>query len=408
MGTESIFKDLQTDQNWGVPYKNALLKKQLLNLFAKNGNATVADLCKYLNVSTPKINELLNDLMEHGLVKDYGKIEGGVGRKPNLYGLEPSSANFVGIEVKRDTVNIAMMDFSENFIHFQENVPYKLENSLEALEELCTIIDKFLTKTKVAKSKILGLGINLSGRVNHSTGYSYSFFNFGEKPVRKIIEQKLGIETLIENDSRAMAYGEFYCSGIEKEKDVLFVNVDYGIGLGIVIDGKLYHGKSGFAGEFGHSPWLDNDILCHCGKKGCLETEVSGHAITEIMKTKLREGEASIITKEIENIDDITMQDVINAALNDDMLAIDIISEAGEKLGRGIALLINIFNPQTVVLGGSLAQTDAYLRLPVKYAINKYSLTLVNSDTELKMSQLGKRAGIIGACLLARNQLLSV
>ena len=99
---------------------------------------------------------------------------------------------------------------------------------------------------------------------------------------------------------------------------------------------------------------------------------------------------------------------MIEAALNDDMLAIELISEAGEKIGRGIAALINLFNPELVILGGSLAETDAYIRLPIKYAINKYSLSLVNTDTQLTMSKLGKKAGIIGACLLVRKKILSV
>src|SRR5690606_22852293 len=172
--------------------------------------------------------------------------------------------------------------------------------------------------------------------------------------------------------------------------------------------GKLYYGKSGFAGEFGHIPWLQNDIICHCGKKGCLETEASGMAIVKTLIKKLEEGATSIITDKVKDHSQIKIQHIIEAALHDDMLAIDLIASAGDKIGRGIASLINLFNPELVILGGILAEADAYIRLPIKNAINKYSLNLVNTDTKLTMSELGKKAGIVGACLLVRNSVLAI
>ena len=274
---------------------------------------------------------------------------------------------------------------------------------------MCALINKFILELPALKEKILGIGINLSGRINHTSGYSYSFFYFEEEPLTKIIEGKVGISVFLENDTKAMACGEFSAGGIAKaEKDVLFLNLDYGIGLGIFIDGKIYYGKSGYAGEFGHIPIFDNEILCHCGKKGCLETEASGWALTRMFKEKIKEGSTSILTATIQNVDDIEMDDIIFAANNDDVLAIELIGKIGSNIGRGITLLINIFNPELVILGGSLASTGEYLRLPIKSAINKYSLNLVNNDTKLKMSMLGEKAGIIGACLLVRNKVLSL
>ena len=404
----TFFQELQADQVSGVTYKNVLLKKQVLDLFVHLGNLTLSDLGKHLNVSIPKTNELIVELIEDGLIRDFGKISSGVGRRPNIYGLEASSAHFIGVEVKRTHINIGLMDFSENFIECKNNIPYELSNNKKSLDRLCTLIEEFIATSKVKKERILCIGVNISGRINHKTGYSYSFFNFEETPVSKIIEQFIGIPTYIENDSRAMAYGEFYQGIVGQEKNVLFINMDEGLGMGIMIDGNLYYGKSGFAGEFGHVPWLANNILCHCGKKGCLETEASGLAITKSFIEKLKSGATSNVARNFKDFSKIQLEDVIEAALNDDMLAIDLISEAGEKIGRGIAALINLFNPELVILGGSLAKTDAYIRLPIKNAINKFSLSLVNTDTHLTMSQLGEKAGITGACLLARNKVLSI
>lgn len=405
---KTFFEELNSENVTGVAYKNVSLKKNVISYFANVGNATIADLCKELNLSAPKVTTLLSDLIADGLIKDYGKVESTGGRKPNLYGLVPDSAFFIGVDIKQSHINIGLSDLQKNLIKVAEGLPYNLDNNKESLETLCNLIKDFINELTVPKEKLLGIGINLSGRINYATGYSYSFFYFNEEPLSKVIESKVGIRVFLENDSKSMAYGEFSAGVVGAEKNILFLNLDHGIGLGILINGQLYYGKSGYSGEFGHIPLFDNEIICHCGKKGCLETEASGWALTRIFKERLLTGSSSILSQNNADIADLKMEDIINAANNDDVLAIELIAKIGENLGRGIALLINLFNPELVILGGSLAATEEYIRLPIKSAINKYSLSLVNQDTSLKMSMLGERAGIIGACLLVRNRLLSL
>jgi predicted NBD/HSP70 family sugar kinase len=405
---KKLFADLHNDGVDGVAFKNLHLKKQILSYFANTGDATITELSKELNFSSPKIAELLAELMEDGLIKDYGKAESGVGRRPNIYGLKPNSVFFIGVDVKKYHINIGLLDFKKTLIKTSEKIPFQLKNTQESLDELCTIIQEFTRELSSITDQIVGIGVNLSGRINYKTGYSYSFFHFSEEPLSKVIEKKLGIQTYLENDSRAMAYGEFCNGAVADEKNVLYINIDYGIGMGIMINGQLYYGKSGFAGEFGHIHAFNNEIICHCGKKGCLETEASGQALVSLFVRKLKEGASSIVSKKRKNPDDILLDDIIEAANHDDVLAIECIAVIGEKLGEGIAAIINLFNPELVILGGSLSATGAYIRLPVKSAVYKYSLSLVNTDTEFKMSVLGERAGIIGACLLVRNRLLAL
>jgi predicted NBD/HSP70 family sugar kinase len=404
----TIFEDFNSDTVTGVAYKNLQLKKQILVYIANMGNTTITDLSKEFNVSTPKINDLVLELIRDGLIRDYGKTGSGVGRRPNLYGLEPDSFFFIGIEVKQAYINIGLMDFQKNLIHTTDKIAYTLDNTPESLEQLCGIINGFIAGLSIRPEKILGIGINLSGRVNHTTGYSYSYFNFDDAPLSKIIEKKIGIYTYLENDSRAMAYGEFCCGVVNGEKNVLFINIDYGIGMGIQINGQLYYGKSGFAGEFGHIPIFDNEIICHCGKKGCLETEASGNALIRAFVQRLEDGATSIVTKKHPRFSDIRLDDITEAANKDDMLSIELIAQLGEKLGRGIATIINLYNPELIILGGSLSLTGDTILLPVKSAINKYSLSIVSNDTQLKLSKLGERAGVMGACLLVRDKLLSL
>ena len=202
-----------------------------------------------------------------------------------------------------------------------------------------------------------------------------------------------------------MTYGEYNCGAVQNEKDVLFVNIGMGVGIGIICNGKLYYGKSGYSGEFGHSPVFENEIICHCGKKGCLETEISGIALERKFKKSLQEGSISILSGK-KAVDDITLDDILSAVTeNEDTLAIEIIDEIGSKMGRYLSMLINIFNPELVILGGALAETDMYLRLPVRTSIHKYSLSLVSLDMDLKISALGSKAGIIGACYILRDKL---
>jgi transcriptional regulator of PTS gene len=384
-------------------------KKVILGHFANGGNTTIPDLSKELDVSVPKVTSLVGELIQEGLIKDYGKIESTGGRKPNLYGVVPDSAFFVGVDVKQSHINIGLSDLQKNLVRVSEKLPFKLDNTKESLESLCFYIQDFVAQLDVPEGRVLGIGLNLSGRINYTTGHSYSFFHFDETPLASVIQERVGIPVFLENDSRAMAYGEFCAGVVEDEKDVLFLNLDYGIGVGILFDGQVYYGKSGYAGEVGHMPIFDNERICHCGKKGCLETEASGWALTRMFREKLRDGSSSVITT-VKGVkpEDIGMTDIIEAALNDDVLAIELIAKVGESLGRGIAALINVLNPELIVLGGRLISTGDYLYLPIKTALNKYSLSLVNNDSQLKMSKLGERAGIMGACLLVRNRLLEI
>jgi predicted NBD/HSP70 family sugar kinase/predicted transcriptional regulator len=410
MPKTQLFADIfDENQTSGVALKNKELKKIIFNSLDNIGTGSITELSKELNISVPKTTSLINELITSGLIKDEGKIESTGGRKANMYGLVPEACFFLGVDVKKYYINIGLINFKKQLVNQKNRVAFKLENTPESLQKLILIIQSFIKElpAKIKKEKIFSMGINLTGRINNTNGYSYSFFHFQEEPLSSYFESQLGIRTYLENDSRAMAIGEFYAGDIANEKNVLFVNVDYGLGMGILIDGKIYYGKSGFSGEFGHIPIFENELICHCGKKGCLESEASGFAIIRLLHEKIKKGSTTSLLKKHKNITDITLTDIIQATKQEDPLCIELLAEIGEKLGRGLAILINIFNPEQIILGGILSETDDYLKLPVKSAINKYSLSLVNTDTQLKISTLGEKAGFLGACLLARNKLFS-
>lgn len=386
--------------------KSAHLKKKIITHYIYNGSSTITDLAKELDLSVPTVTKFISEMCEEGYINDYGKLETSGGRHPSLYGLNPESGYFIGVDMKKFAINIGLINFKGDMVELKMNVPYKSENTPEALDELCRLISKFIHEIKIDHNKILNININVSGRVNPESGYSFSLFNFEERPLAEVLTEKIGFRVSIDNDTRAMTYGEYLKGCVKGEKDIIFVNVSWGLGIGIIIDGKIYTGKSGFSGEFGHTNTFDNEIICHCGKKGCLETEASGSALHRILIERIRKGESSILSGRILSKENpLTLDEIIAAVNKEDLLCIEIVEEIGQKLGKQIAGLINIFNPELVIIGGTLSLTDDYIIQPIKTAVRKYSLNLVNKDSAIMTSKLKDKAGIVGACMLARSRM---
>jgi predicted NBD/HSP70 family sugar kinase len=382
--------------------KEALIKKKIILYAIQNGVGTIAGLAKEIDLSVPTTTKIINEMCANGAVYECGKLETNGGRHPNLYGLNPEAAYFIGVDVKQFMVNIAMIDFKGEMIDLNMGVPFELKNTPEALNRLIAIIQTFIDRQVIDKGKILNIALNISGRVNSESGYSYSIFYFEERPLADILCERLGYRVTIDNDTRAMTYGEYIAGCVTNEKDIIFVNISWGLAIGIIIDGKVYKGKSGFSGEFGHVKSYDNEIICHCGKKGCLETEVSGSAMYRRLLEMVKNGASSLLSKKILKNELITLNDIVQAVNKEDVLCIDLVEDIGRKLGEHLAGIINIFNPEMVIIGGTLSLTGDYIMQPIITAIKKYSLNLVNKDSVVTLSKLKEKTGIIGACMISR------
>ena len=401
------------DTQEGMPLsalKMSRLKKNVIQQLMLEEGTTISDICKETEFSVPTVTKVVVELIEEGIAFEKGKIDTAGGRRPSVYCINPNSAFFLGIDVRRDCVSIGLQNFKNEFLKLTTRIDYVLKNTMESLDGLCEIVNNFVDESGLEKTKILGACVVLCGRTNSAKGYSDSYFSFENESLSQLIENRIGLKTYIENDCRAMGYGE-YCFGVGAgldDKDIIYVNLNWGFGISMILNGMLYYGMSGFSGEFGHSPVLDNQILCQCGKKGCLETEISGQALVRRFKEKLADGSTSIVTSQ-KIVNDINMYDIINAAIkHEDLLAIEVIEEVGEKLGHYMSLLLNIFNPQLVILGGELASCGTYLTLPLETALHKYSLNLVLQDMKFKIGELGDKAGIIGGCYILRDRLFNM
>lgn len=388
--------------------KNSSLKQRIIGLCINDGDYSLADLSKELDTSIPTTTKLVGELVEDGLLVDMGKVGTNGGRRPCLYGLNPSAGYFVGVDIRRKFISFAVTDFKGALLDFHEALPFAVENSEESFREMCKVINKELRDSGTDPERVLAYGFNLTGRVNNETGYCFSYFLGEDKPIATVLEDELRKPVFVENDSRAMTYGEYICGVANGERNMLYLNVAWGLGMGMIVDGRLSYGKSGFSGEIGHFPFLNNNQICHCGKMGCLETGASGSAVHRIFMEKLHEGRTSMLSEKFHRGEDIHIEEIIEAVNEEDVLAIEVIEEIGTTLGRAIAGLINLFNPELIVIGGNVAVTREYLLLPIKSAIQKHSLNIINSDTTIKFSKLGRKAGAIGSCMLSRSKLLGL
>ena len=392
----------------GVTHKNSIIKRNIIAHMAVNGECTLSELTKELHISVPTITKLVQELVEENIVMDLGKVETPGGRRPNIFGLASSAIYFAGVYVGRDNMRYVVTDLQNNIIVEHCDLDFELQDRPQCFERICTNIENFISSCGVERDKILGLGFCIVGRVNPEMGRSYKYFTSSEQSLKEILEERIGIHVLIENDTRSRCYAEYTCGKSKDESNVLYLHMGRGVAIGMVMDGKLYYGKSGFAGEFGHIPFFDNEIICSCGKKGCLETEVSGIAIEEKMCREIEKGVNTILREQYERQKWIHIDDIIAAAKNDDNLSIELIEEAGEKVGKAVAFLINTFNPETVIVGGNLAMAGDYIMLPLKSATSKYSLNLVYKDTKFRLSKMSEDAGAWGVAMLIRNKIIGL
>ena len=388
--------------------KNSTLKKRIIALCINEDGYSIADLSKELNTSIPTITKLVGELMEEGFLVDMGKLGTNGGRRPSIYGLNPSAGYFVGTDVKKNSISIAVTNFKGQTVDYLEELAFTVQNSESSFRELCATIKKYLSDNGIDPTEVLAYGVNLTGRVNNETGYCFSYFIGEDKPIASVLEAELDKPVYVENDSRAMTYGEYICGTSNGVRNMLYLNVSWGLGMGMIVDGKLSYGKSGFSGEIGHFPLLNNNCICHCGKMGCLETGASGSAVYRIFMEKLKEGRTSTLSDKFNRGEHIHMEEILAAVNEEDVLAIEVIEEIGTTLGRAIAGLINLFNPELIIIGGLISETKEYLLLPIRSAVQKHSLNIINSDTTIKFSKLGKKAGTIGSCMLSRSKLLGL
>ncbi len=386
------------NQMAGVERKKYVQQMKIAKALYVDGPQSTSVLCKRLKISAPNMIAILNEMVEKKIVEKKGQGESIWGRKPDLYGVVSDSFYVMGVEMNIYKTRIAIFNAANERLTEVEEYSIVLNNNKDTLDLIVETVNTFIDRSGIDRKKLLGVGFSMPGLIDSVKGVNYTYLNFEDKPIAEILEERIGRPVYIENDAKAIALAEFRLGCAKDKKDVLVLFLDWGIGLGMILDGKLYRGTSGFAGEFSHIPMVENGQLCRCGKLGCMETVASGITILKMAEKGVEEGKTSILLDENQTLHKfLGLKNVIKAALEGDQYAIKILDETGKNLGRGISILIQLFNPELIVLCGKLAESGELITAPIKQGINTHAMKQISERSEIVVTDFGSEIGMMGA-----------
>lgn len=366
--------------------KQDLIAFKLLRLLHINGPMPVTALTKTLDISTPVLSAMLSRLVKEKWIEKKGKGASIGGRRPDLYACRDQSFFTICIDVELFATRLAIVDNNFNIITSIKNIPLQLGNSRK---DFCSQIHKamkaLLSSVKIPRERIIGCSIGMPGLISQGLGENYTYLlDEPEQSLQQDLETTLQLPVVLQNDVKGAALAELRYGLAKGKQNVLVLLMDWGVGLGIIMDGEVRQGSWGFSGEIGHIPFIENGELCYCGKRGCLETVASGLALSKIARKDISTGTTSILGKlSPKDIQELAPSHIIDAANKGDQYAIQLLSDIGANIGKGTSTLIQLFNPELIILSGKIAEAKQYITLPMQQAINTYCMTQVREKTKI-------------------------
>jgi predicted NBD/HSP70 family sugar kinase len=387
-------------ENKGV--KGSRLKNMIIKTLYFNKAMSCAGLSELFDKSIPSIAKAVNELMDEGFVVEDGYAPSSGGRRPLMYSVKANTMYILAIALDQLTARIQLFDLLNNAVADMVTFELKLLNNPDALAKLTTEINSYIKGSGVAKEKIAGIGIGMPGFINVTEGINYTYLDAGGESLTAYLTAKTGIKTYIDNDSSLIALAEQKFGIAKSQNEVMVINLGWGIGLGMIVNGKLFRGYNGFAGELSHIPLSEDGALCECGKRGCLEAEASMLVVARKAIAGIQQGRITSLKYNGNDHDHSKLMGdaVLEAANNGDQFAIELLSDAGYKIGKALAILIHIMNPANIVLSGRGAKVAKILMAPIQQALHKYCIPRLAGGTELLVSELGFDAELIGAAVL--------
>jgi len=382
----------------------SLLKQQILSTLYFEKTLSIVELSNLLGKSIPHVTKVLMELVESGYVTDAGLAPSSGGRRAQVYSLKADALYVVAVAMDQLYTKIVITDVLNNPVMPIETHELRLLNNSTAHEELSRIINNVIERSGISKRNIAGVGIGMPGFTNTKLGINYSYLlpPNGES-IYKYLERELELHVYLDNDSSLVALSELKFGLAKNKEEVMVINIGWGIGLGMIVNGVLFRGFTGYAGELSHIPISESDTLCDCGKRGCLETEASLKVITEKAMRGIKEG--SISGLKYDERPEQMSESIFIAANKGDQYAIELISDMGYKIGKAIAILIHIVNPELIVLSGRGAEVGKILLAPIQQALNKYCIPRLSEFTGVKVSTVGRKAELIGAAALVMENM---
>lgn len=381
------------------------LKQSIIRELYQHKQLSIHYLSKTIKMSTPTITRAIDELIEEEMVREIGIGESTGGRRPSIYGLKASSRYVIGIDLERYFIRMGIFDFDNQPVSEIHELNEGLETHTDIPGFLAEKVYELIEAYNIDRNKLLGIGISLPGLIDLRTGISYTYLNTG-RPTAKELMDRLGLPVFLEQDTRSMAWGEQAFGLAHGHQNVLCLNIGSGIGLSMILNGKIYTGHSGYSGEFGHIQIEPNGQLCHCGKIGCIETVASGKVLISKAKKDITEGSITQISGMIDgDLSRLNIKVILDAARAGDQYAIDLLGRIGEALGKGLSTLIHLFNPELIIIGGELSKAADFLISPIESNLNIYTIARIRKDAMIVSSELGDNARLMGTVALVMNKI---
>ncbi|WP_354332120.1 ROK family protein [Pedobacter sp. CG_S7] len=359
---------------------------------------TSTDISDQTGKSIPYTIKVLSELIKEGYVAEKGFANSSGGRKPINYSLIPNTHYILSVAMDQFSAQAVVVDMNNNFVTKVAHYSFDL-GKLKAATFL-TYLESFIQEMPIAKTDIIGVVLTMPGFVDTENGINHSFLEVPGQTLVEFIQDRISIPVFLDNNSTAIALGEQKFGVAAHVKNVMVLNLGWGIGLGMIVDDKIFRGNNGFAGEFSHIPIFNNGKLCTCGKRGCLETEASLIAITSNAKEGMKNGQITSLSSYAE----VNADHIIAEAIKGDLFSVKLISEAAYHVGQGLAILIHLMNPGAVVLSGKASVVGNIWMAPIQQALNEHCIPRMIKNTNFFISDLNNDAQLIGgAALMVEN-----
>lgn len=400
------------NQRKDVSYISKLNKINVLNLIRNSVGITRVDIVKETKLSAPTVTRIVDGLIEDNLVTMTGEGDSTGGRPPKLLKFTGSYNYVVGVDLGSTSIRVGVSDL-EGRIITEIEAPTDLEGGFEKIvKQVGKLIRKVIERSKLNDQKILGVGVAVAGLINKNHGlivYSPNF-NWRDVDLGKELGKHIALPVFHDNVSRVTALGELIHGVGKKYKNFISVNVGYGIGAGIIIDGQRYFGSQGFTGELGHIV-LDRESA-YVGKdgiRGGLEALSSGYGIADIAKTRIAKEEKNSLILELAGgqLEDITAKQVIDAAKAGDRLANEIFDNAMYYLAMGLDILIKLFNPEAIVVSGGLTRSGEIFFDKLNEHLDASHMLPAAKEVPILPSSFQDDATLTGAFSLVISKILS-
>ena len=363
-----------------------------------------------LNKST--VSSLVEDLLARGLVHEVGVNSKGTGRPATLLEINPQAGGVIGAELGVDFVAAALMNFAGQVLWRQKVSADPFEEQTKTIKQTLALVDEAIGHCRELGLRVLGLGLAAPGTVDLQEGVMVFSPNLRWRDVslRKIFSEHTGVRVFIENDANAAAVAEHLFGVMRQVRDFVFIYAGVGVGGGLFLNGKLYRGYNGYAGEIGHIAIMaeEHDELCLCGNAGCWETYANQRAVIREVEAALAAGRAQKIAERMSEKNEtvLTLSTIHQAAEAGDETAVRAFEKVGRAMGLGIAGIVNIFNPEKVVIGGALSAANKYLLPAVREVVRQRALNDVLKRTDVISSVFGDDASLFGAVAIVVEDIM--